>query len=560
MQKVNLWNKISKEYIHLQEKQQFFSNLKQNWFFPVSAMAFYYLTMRVSWGYLLGLPIAFIIMIIVAGQMSPIKQIIKDYTPLEKILSFLTAAGICLENQKFFYSQMTDIALKLKLPEIYEKIFLYTSYIGIVLSLYFIFTLVLFFYKKLKQIIIENNLFNDITKKEIIIYSLLLITSLGYMIFSFIQSQAFYGTEFICDIIYTSDSPALIKQNVYLLLTHPENDIRQPLFALFAAPFMGGITLISKLFTNTPDIQAILLNSIQIFVLFFTNFLLTKTMKLDSQKRIYFMILISCTYPQLLFKLMMEQYIFSYFWLILCIYIITEKKNSVNIPLMGASNTLVTSMVLLPFTSNKSPIKDLKNWFVEIVKYPLEFILLLLAFCRFDVIFYLASRMSFLYGFSGKAISFSEKIKQYTHFIYNCFFSPDAGVDITTFGHTSWQLNLATTINYIGIAILLLSVISLICNKDKKSSLLAGIWVGFSIIMLLGLGWGTKENGLILYTLYFGWAFFILLFQLIEKVEEKLNIKFLLPTLVCITTCILLINNIPAIKELLDFAILYYPI
>ena len=78
--------------------------------------------------------------------------------------------------------------------------------------------------------------------------------------------------------------------------------------------------------------------------------------------------------------------------------------------------------------------------------------------------------------------------------------------------------------------------------------------------MEAGLGWGTKENGLILYALYFGWAFLVLLFQLIEKVESKLNIKFLVPVVTMIAVAALLTINIPAIIEMVNFAITYYPV
>jgi hypothetical protein len=76
----------------------------------------------------------------------------------------------------------------------------------------------------------------------------------------------------------------------------------------------------------------------------------------------------------------------------------------------------------------------------------------------------------------------------------------------------------------------------------------------------LGLGSGTKENGLILYALYFGWAFLVLLFLLVEKIENKLNIKFLIPVVTMVTVIALLVINIPAILEMVNFAITYYPV
>ena len=152
-----------------------------------------------------------------------------------------------------------------------------------------------------------------------------------------------------------------------------------------------------------------------------------------------------------------------------------------------------------------------------------------------------------------------DKVFQYTEFIRDCIAAPNAGVDPTAWGHISWQLNKPTGINFIGVAILLLAVVSAIWNRDKKSSLVAIGWVGFSAVILLLLGWGTTENGLVLYTLYFGWAFLMLLFQLVEKLESKLNTRFILPALSICAAVALAIINISSIKEMVHFAISYFP-
>ena len=111
-----------------------------------------------------------------------------------------------------------------------------------------------------------------------------------------------------------------------------------------------------------------------------------------------------------------------------------------------------------------------------------------------------------------------------------------------------------------GVLILVLCLISAWTNRNKKSSLLSIGWIGFSVIMLLGLGWGTAENGLILYALYFGWAFLVLLFQLVEKIGEKLNLRFLVPVATVVCAVLLAAINIPAITEMIQFAIQYYPV
>ena len=169
-------------------------------------------------------------------------------------------------------------------------------------------------------------------------------------------------------------------------------------------------------------------------------------------------------------------------------------------------------------------------------------------------------RMFYLSGFTKKNIPFIEKIYQYTEFVKNCFSAPDAGVNTTTFDHPAWSLDIVVGINLVGVFLLVLSIFSAIWNRDKKSSLLALYWIVFSFIMLVVLGWGAQENGLTLYSLYFGWAFIVLLFQLVEKIEDKLKIKFLIPITTVCTAGALLAINIPAIMEMIDFAITYYPV
>ena len=538
----------------------YMSNLRRNWYFPISALAFFCLTMDNTLGYFIGLLIAFAVSAFAAGKISSIWDLVKRFTIAEKIFCALCAAGICLGNQFHFYGLTVKLTERFGLPEKFNKLFLVVSYFGAVIAVFFVFFCLLFFWKEIKRIFSGLELAKGVDWKEWLIYSLLLIVSLCFMVCVFAKSQAFYGTEFFFDIIYTSDSPDLVKGKVYMALTHSENDLRQPLFAVFAAPFVGIPYLLARLFGASETVQAILLNGAQIVMLFVANFMLVKMLKLDSVKGVCFMLLSSCTYTQLLFMLMMEQYIVAYFWLIFCIYLIVEKKQPDRLAMWGAGGTLLTSMVLFPFMSGKSPIKEFKAWFMDMVKYGLEFVAFMLICCRFDVFFNFISSISFLSDFTGKTVTFADKLHQYTEFISSCMIAPDAGVRVTKLVDFSWQLNVPNDISIVGVLLLLLVTISAIWNHDKKSSLLAAGWVGFSLVMLLGLGWGTIENGLILYALYFGWAFFVLLFQLVEKIESKLKIRFLVPVVTVLAAAVLLLTNIPAIMEMVNFAITYYPV
>lgn len=546
-------------------KSAIIANLKKNWYFPLSAMGFFFINVRLNLGYFLGIPIAFIAAIIISSQIPSIWAYGKKKPIWLQVVSILTAAGICWGELDAFIEALLlspkSQALLAQYPMLLDL-----SKIGSILAavdaVFFVYFFALLFWEKMLKIVSASGLFGGVTTTEWIAYGLLIVLALGMMTAVFMQTEAFYETEFtvgiVCGAIYTGDSPLLVKENAYLSLTNPENDLRQPLFAAFAAPFIGIPYLIGKLIGADATGLAILMNSVQIVMLFAAHFMLAKMMKLDSIKRICFMLLASLTYPHMLFSLMMEQYIVAYFWVAFCMYLILEEQPN-RMAFYGAGGTLITSMVLLPLMPRKPPVKCFREWFMEMVRYGVGFVALMLVFCRFDVIFNLTQKISLYSYLSGYEITLMDKVFQYTEFIRDCIAAPNAGVDPTAWGHISWQLNKPTGINFIGVAILLLAVVSAIWNREKKSSLIAIGWVGFSAVILLLLGWGTTENGLVLYTLYFGWAFLMLLFQLVEKLESKLNTRFILPALSICAAVALAIINISSIKEMVHFAISYFP-
>ena len=80
------------------------------------------------------------------------------------------------------------------------------------------------------------------------------------------------------------------------------------------------------------------------------------------------MLLSCCSYSYLLSVIMMEQYIVAYFWLILFIYLYCENEGHFGrIVLWGAGGTLLTSMILLPLSSEHSPVSEFKAWFTDML-------------------------------------------------------------------------------------------------------------------------------------------------------------------------------------------------
>ena len=547
---------IVKTELNLQKDNQNFLHLKRNWYFPISAVAFFILE-AYSLQYCLGIPVAFILSSIIAFQVKSIWKHVKNINGLLRTIAILNAVGICWRGCNIWIqsTRLKNIESIVHISDLQSIVWIIA-----IISIPFVYVTLAFFWNKLYDLARNTKILEDVKTREKVVYIFLLCATMLFITIVFRKTDAFYGTKLSFDIIYTSDSPMLVKNDAYLILANTENDLRQPLFAVFSAPFMGISYLVSRLFTDPMAVYALLLDYVQVTLLLISNFILCRMMGLSSSKRICFMISSCFCYTYLLFVLMMEQYIVAYFWLILLLYLICKKISSDRIAFWGAGGTLLTSLILAPIRKQELSEMNFKKWIVNVIDAGFEFMIVMLALCRFDVIFGVISKISWLVQFTGKKVSLVEKVFQYIAFIRNCFLAPQAGVDFTTMEHVSWQLVPATNISITGVVILLLVIVSAVINRKKKSSLLAIGWVGFSVVMLCLFGWGTAENGLILYALYFGWAFFVLLFQLVEVIEDKLQVKFLLPVVSLGSVVALAVVNLPAIKEMIDFAVTYFPL
>ena len=87
-------------------------------------------------------------------------------------------------------------------------------------------------------------------------------------------------------------------------------------------------------------------------------------------------------------------------------------------------------------------------------------------------------------------------------------------------------------------------------------ALISGFWVLYSFVILCLVGFGTQENGLILYSLYFSWSFIVLLYLLFMKIVRKPLVRFS----VCVVVfALLLYVNVPRLYDIIDFGIMFYP-
>lgn len=435
---------------------RYIGNLRRNWVLPVTAFAFFGLMLtrdQFDIQCQLILTCIFTLAAMLCNQDLP--AMCRHAAPWCHILAGGTALYLVMQEFPPFYEYWYDsekiAALFSLLPFEVDE----TKCFGIAVAavgFVFVYLCTLLVWGEIARIARENGLLQGISRGEWMLYAALLLLSLLYVTAAFNRSQAFYGTQYLYDVLYTSDSPILIKQNAYFALYHPQNDIRQPLFAVFSAPFLAIPKLVVSLTGADLKAEAILLDYVQVAMVLAANFLLARMMDLDRGGRICFMVLGCCTYTYLLFIVMMEQYIIAYFWLMLCLYTICREGHTSRLALWGAGGTLLISMSLVLFAPRKDPRQNFTKWLVGVLFGGLEFLILMLAFRRLDI--FLSSKESLLllwknFG-GGMAVPWANRILQYLAFCAGFFFAPAAKEVVLPDGHAMWQLELVTQIQWGG--------------------------------------------------------------------------------------------------------------
>lgn len=358
----------------------------------------------------------------------------------------------------------------------------------------------------------------------------------------------------ISDIIYTSDSGILTSNDAFVNFSHVENDIRQPLFGVFASPF----SMIARFFSNfffVKNGQAYwtIMMIIQFLLNAITTIMLSRLLKLDNKYKKYFYLLFSISFPYLIFSIVLEQYSIALFYLILSIYIWFNSKK-INYSYIGAVGTLLTSGIIFPLITK---FKSIKQWIKDVFKCFIAFIITVIFTGQLSQMLNLGNEIASFKQFSGNTM-FVDRIFRFSNFVKSIFLGTEGyigGYPINGSTVPSYTLKMPTTINYIGVIIFVLLLISFVVNRKNKMAILSFLWMLFSIVILVIVGWGQPENGLILYSLYFSWAYLILYFLLIKKIFKKEKI---FKIVIILSIMIMAIFNFKELFNIISFAIKYY--
>lgn len=396
-----------------------------------------------------------------------------------------------------------------------------------------------------------------------------ILLALLYTVYSMtdaFSAAVWEGGAVLNDAIYTTDSHALIAQDVYYKLAAGENDIRQPLFGLFALPFSVIPKGISVLCGGRTSIYVWLLAGEEVVILVFSLLLISRMLHLSGGVRYCFLAFLAVCYPVWLFALTQEQYVIAVFWLVAYCYAAQNGSRSPAL-LVAATGSLLTSAMAFPVLAEW----DARGRFfhrgnvLRILKSGVLFLLLCVICGRFSV-FLEKSGYDAVLGFSGTGVAWSEKFLQYCGFLLTCFLAPAAAptmifVEGIDFSYLSYQLVPPSAWNLFGLIVLALVIVGFVRNRKNSFLVFCFYWFLCSVLVLFLFGWGTAENGLVLYTLYYGWSIWCLAFEGINALCDRFYngkpaVKYVAFGVLIVG---ILICNAVGLVDLIRFAVINYP-
>lgn len=513
----------------------------------------------------LGIVASFIVFCILSLKFDFVRRTFKQIK-----FSYLAVSGVfAMVSAKYFVNyyngwleawvitlrDKSDMALYSRLIDILLNIVTSRTYIGILI----IFILFIFwYYFFINYFPAMKNFLQGLDKIEqrfIIISSILLAIALVVI---YTTTNVFYlpsidGRVINYDVIYTTDTGNQMATNVFVKIGAPENDLRQPLFGLYALPFGILATIMAKLLFFLPHSYPISLAVIHVLLLNIVLICSARMLNIKAGSKVLFLLMCVSSYPFLLFAVNMEQYVFPVFWLITFIYVYITDKKYKDVLYIGATGSMLTSGVWFVLLSkSNSLLERIKEIFLVAVK----FFIPVTIFGQLPHFLALQETIIRYTRFTGAALTLQDKLIQYSNFVANCFIRPIGSV-VTTTEHISYQLDPLSTFNKLGILIVALVVVGFILNYKEKFAQICFAWVLYSFALLCVVGWGTKENGLILYTLYFFWAFISLIFLALEKVFERTP-KLKKAAFILIIAAIFVIN-VRGMGDLIQFGATFYP-
>jgi hypothetical protein len=474
----------------------------------------------------------------------------------------LTATGICLQPMARFSHwlqtisvfQHTQSLLHIADAAMFARA---TAWIFAAGSLWFVYQVLCLFFDRFLTIF--HAVLNDFSKAERWTALLISAVFMGIVALVYTRTNAFANLNIDYDVIFTMDSGVLVKENAYLSLSAINNDLRAPMFALYAAPFLGLPYLLGLLIPMDNAVVMLLVIS-QVPLLIFTYSMVIKMIKgLSKSTRIILLIVFASFYNTILFALAAEQYIVAVFWLVLSLYCLVERQERNDDLIIAAAGTMLPSAVIAFIPAET----DAVHW-QDTVRNALrtggKALLVFSGFTTVNALLRVHELQRYMQSSATPLFAFGAKLQQFWTFIRDLFLAPDAGVVQTADGIYHWWMSPVPHISIVGIVLFVLSIIGFIARRRDRFQQISFLWLLLSIITMVIIGWGAQENGFFLYTIYFGWAYLVLIITCIETLFRSLRLEKITGYLYSLLGICLLLYNYSHLSKIIQFSLNYYSI
>lgn len=397
---------------------------------------------------------------------------------------------------------------------------------------------------------------SDFIERMFLLWAGIFFAALIYM--SFMCTQAFYGAYvngswFNFDLIYSSDSGYLVHEDVFRNVGASQNDLRQPLYGVFSMPFAQVAWIISKILFFMPHAYVTVLQIIQMFLYLVAMVLLSRMLEVKGAEKLLFLLLLSSTYPVLIFALSSEQYLMAVFYLVLLLYLRKDKMEA-SFFYVASTGSMLTTGILFPLVTWD---KSIRRFAINTLKLCGAFFAVMILSGRLTTFLDIGTYIAGYAPYVGGDVAPLSKLMQFVNFAASCIVAPPSHVDFETYSHVSWQMYPVTSWRMFGFLVLGVALLGVLVRPKAEFSQICGVWIVFSFLLLGVIGWGTIDNGLMLYTLYFGWAYAAMGFQFVDRVLEKHRTAKIVVLLIIIG--LLLMINVPALRDVLVFATQFFP-
>lgn len=379
------------------------------------------------------------------------------------------------------------------------------SWIVLWVIYYISFCLLFFVANEIKNVTSDEKIF--------FIVSMLIIT-----LVSVIWYSRFSPNIIEDDILYSIDSN-YVASNMMTRLTW-SLDFRHVFFSVLLLPFQFIYSVINKVLLLPEMSYYIYLVIENGLFLVLTSIMLSK---LTNSKMIKYLYM--CSFPVMLFSVIIEKFQFCVFLLVLFVYArmkANEEKSVENLALIGAIGSITTSAVFGIWSNREKGMEKIKSWLYLVI----VFLTVSIGLGKLGV---LETVFNFLQS-SSSEVSIVNRFYGLTEMLASCILAP---LYVIRDGIFIWQ-NEANYLNILGLIIFLFCFITFFLNRKMKIAQISFSWFCFAIILFLVMNWYCNEAPL--FNLYFSWAVLVLIVLGVNKIISSIRIK----KIICVGSCVIM--------------------